>query len=196
MTKTGDTKSAQRKLALRARRALPEDERRDASSTICERALRLPCWQRAKCIAVYIPAAEEVDTWSLIERGWRMKRRIFAPRVRKNGQMQFREFSARSRLSENRFGILEPLEGEVIAPRRLDVVFAPLVAFDTRCERIGWGGGYYDRTFAFANLRHFLARPKLIGLAFACQRVDRVADSSLDVSLFQVVTESTNYTRS
>ena len=124
-----------------------------------------------------------------------MKKRVFAPVLRKGGKMAFSEVTPTTPVRENTFSVPEPVNGQRIDAKRLDIAFAPLVAFDDRCERLGWGGGYYDRSFAFANLRHFFAKPKLIGLAFDCQRLERIATNSLDIPLFQIVTESYTHTR-
>jgi hypothetical protein len=94
---------------------------------------------------------EEVDTWPLIDRALRMKKRIFAPVIEKNFVMQFCELSSESKLIFNQYGLPEPQDGEIIEPRALDVVITPIVAFDDDGNRIGMGGGYFDRTFSFLN---------------------------------------------
>ena len=188
-------KAEQRRCALKLRRSLTAAERTSASLAIADAALKLPAYQRAKCVAIYIPAKDEVNTWPIAERAWRMKKRVFAPTVRRGGKIAFLELTAQTPLRENAFAIPEPVGTEQIAARRLDIAFTPLVAFDDRCERIGWGGGYYDRSFAFANLRQSFTKPKLVGLAFDCQRVERVANETLDIPLFQIVTERSTYTR-
>ena len=133
---------------------------------------------------------EEVDTWPLIDRAWRMKKRIFAPIVEKNFTMHFCEVTAKSKLVFNRYGLSEPEDGEIIAPRALDVVITPVVAFDDDGNRLGMGGGYFDRTFSFLKHRKFLFHPKLIGLAFSCQRVDKIAANPWDIRLFCVIDET------
>ena len=191
-----ELKAEQRARALSLRRSLTAADRTAASFTITDAALKLPAYQRAKCVAIYIPMNEEVDTWPIAERAWRMKKRVFAPALRRGGKIAFLELTAQTPLRENAFAIPEPVDTEQIDAKRLDIAFTPLVAFDDRCERIGWGGGYYDRSFAFANLRQSFSKPKLVGLAFDCQRLERVANEPLDIPLFQIVTESFTYSRS
>jgi 5-formyltetrahydrofolate cyclo-ligase len=83
-----------------------------------------------------------------------------------------------------------PISGEEIAARKLDLVLTPLVAFDKNCQRIGMGGGYYDRTFSFLRARQQLLKPKLVGLAFACQQVPEIPANPWDIRLYSVITES------
>jgi 5-formyltetrahydrofolate cyclo-ligase len=134
---------------------------------------------------------EEVDTWLLIERAWRMKKRIFAPVIEKKLVMQFCELTPKTRLVANRYGLLEPQGGNIIAPRALDLVIAPVVAFDTDGNRVGMGGGYFDRTFSFLRNRQHLFHPKLIGVAFACQQVEKIAPNPWDIRVFRVIDETT-----
>ncbi len=183
-------KAKLRAQARRDRSKLTDDDRDFASLVICETVVRQSYFQRARLIAAYLPTADEVNTWPLIERAWRMKKRIFAPVVEKNRLLRFREIEPRSDLRRNRFGLLEPSGGSSIPAFRLDVVFTPVVAFDARCNRIGMGGGYFDRTFSFQNTRVAFARPKLVGLAFDCQRVEQIPASPWDIRLFQIVSEA------
>ena len=66
----------------------------------------------------------------------------------------------------------------------LDVVITPLVAFDEYGHRIGMGGGYFDRTFSFLGNRQSWFHPKLVGLAFACQKVEKIQPNPWDIRLF------------
>ena len=166
------------------------DERAAASDTITEIVIHSPWFQRSKNIACYLPAPDEVDTKRIIARAWRMKKRIFAPVVEKNGHMSFRAMSAETTLYRNYFGLYEPCDEEIISPRDLDIVITPLVAFDSQKQRIGMGGGYFDRTFSFLANRSTYLHPKLIGVAFACQKVDKVPANPWDIPLFAVVTEN------
>ncbi len=133
---------------------------------------------------------DEVDTWPLIDRAWRMKKRIFAPIVGKNFSMRFREVTPETELELNRYGFQEPKDGEFIKPRALDVVITPVVAFDACGNRIGTGGGYFDRAFDFLKHRKYLFHPKLIGLAFSCQRVEKITPNPWDIRVFRVVDEA------
>jgi 5-formyltetrahydrofolate cyclo-ligase len=174
----------------RARNAMSDDERAFASEKIFESVTHASWFQRSKYIACYLPVPGEVDTWRIIARAWRMKKRIFAPIIKKNGLMQFREITAETALRRTDQGIYEPGEGPLIAARSLDIVITPLVAFDKFNHRIGMGGGYFDRTFCFLSNRQAYARPKLVGVAFACQKVEEIAPNPWDIPLFTVITET------
>ena len=90
----------------------------------------------------------------------------------------------------NHFGIWEPSNCNAIDASRLDVVVTPLVAFDDHGNRIGMGGGYFDRAFAFLRDRDHWLHPKLIGIAFACQRVEKLSPSPWDIPVFRILSET------
>lgn len=116
------------------------------------------------------------------------------PVLRKN-RLLFAPWDDSSDWEENRYGIPEPLcrHRDLLTPRQLDVVVVPLVAFDDSLNRLGMGGGYYDRTFAFRKRAGALRRPLLIGVAYSFQRVDALQAQSWDVPLDVVITEKESY---
>ena len=115
-----------------------------------------------------------------------------------HGRLLFCRWQPGERLWPNRFGILEPRSrrDHILPARRLDLVIVPLLGFDIACHRLGMGGGYYDRTFAFLNQRRHIRRPLLIGLAHELQLVDRLDPQPWDVQLDAVVTAQRIYRRS
>ena len=173
-----------------ARAELSAGEREKASEKIADTVMRSSWFRRSKILACYLPMEDEVDTWTLIGRAWRMKKRIFVPVIKKNFTMRFCELKAESKLVFNHYGLFEPQDGEFIAPRALDLVITPIVAFDDDGNRVGMGGGYFDRTFSFLRNRKFLFHPKLIGLAFSCQRVEKIAPNRWDIPVFSVIDET------
>lgn len=189
MTDTGRGTTRQRKQARQARRALSDDERDSRSLDIAAVVCRMPAFLSATDIGCYLPLAEEVNTWPIIERAWRMKKRVFVPVVDRRHQLRFIRLEKNSALKRGALGVLEPDSGVLIDRRRLSFIVTPLVAFDTRGHRIGMGGGYYDRAFAFLKGRRFYRRPRLVGVAFACQQVDEIVPKPWDIPLFQTVTE-------
>jgi 5-formyltetrahydrofolate cyclo-ligase len=97
---------------------------------------------------------------------------------------------------KNKFGINEPISDtttEALNAEQLDVIFVPLVGFDKHKNRIGMGGGFYARTLAFKKNQTKDSSPKLIGLAFDCQKVDKITVEAWDVPLNAVVTPTTTY---
>ena len=172
------------------RRAVPARERVEAARRVArnvDRALHLRSQWR---IAVYAALPEELDTAPLIALARQRGCRIYLPRIdrrRASRAMQFVEM--RGPLRQNRLGIAEPETGATIGARWLDVVFLPLVGFDPHGLRLGTGGGYYDRAFAFRRWRSLWHAPRLVGLAYAFQQVERIARASHDVLLDAVVTD-------
>ncbi len=179
-----------RRRGINARSGMSRTERDEASARICARVVRLPEFLAARTVGCYIATPVEVDTRQIIERAWRAKKRIFAPVIDFKGQMGFREVRRDTCMERNSLGLLEPVDGMPIAPAELDIVVTPVVAFDDQRHRIGMGGGYFDRTFAYLANRQGWLRPKLIGIAFACQRVEKIEPNPWDIPLYRVVTDS------
>ncbi len=178
-----------RKRGISARSKMTDTERDGASARISSRVGRLPEFLAAATMACYIPTDVEVDTRHIIERAWRAKKRIFAPVIDFHGHMRFRELRPETRLEKNRYGLWEPVDGAEIEASKLDIVITPVVAFDARLHRIGMGGGYFDRTFAYLANRSEWFRPKLVGVAFACQKIEKITPNPWDIPLYRVVTE-------
>ncbi len=165
-------------------------ERSRASRRIVDAFLNSRYFLCSQTIACYVSMWDEVDTGAIIERAWRAKKRIFLPVTTAQGRMHFRETLPESVLAKNDFGLWEPVSGEHLDANKLDVVVTPLVAFDDYGNRIGQGGGYFDRTFAFLADRKYWLHPKLIGLAFDCQRVRKIAPNPWDIRVFRMFTET------
>ena len=189
MTRTSESQSRLRKSAIAARRSLSDAERASASATICERVIRSPWFSACDTIACYLSSDDEVDSSAIIDRAWRAKKRIFAPVVATHGAMLFRRLTPDTKLERNVFGLWEPVDGPCIPARQCDVVITPMVVFDGTGHRIGMGSGYFDRCFAFLKHRRRWLRPKLIGLAFTCQRVEKITPNPWDIPVYQVITE-------
>jgi len=182
--------SGLRRNAANARRALTADYRSRASRRIAERFLASHHFLSARTLACYISVGVEVDTGAIFERAWCARKRIFVPITVPDRQMEFRLLEPDSPLVRNDFGLWEPLGGESIEPANIDVVVTPLVAFDERGHRIGMGGGYFDTTFAFLKTRRNWFHPKLVGVAFDCQRVEKIQPNPWDIPLYRVITEA------
>ncbi|MBT8092707.1 MAG: 5-formyltetrahydrofolate cyclo-ligase [Gammaproteobacteria bacterium] len=178
-----------RATALRARRKMHADERHDASQKICRRVTRSTIFFASNAIGCYLPRFDEVDTLPIIERAWCANKRIFVPVLRTRHKMLFREMRPETILEKNDFDVWEPTSGKFLSPRKLDIVIAPTVAFDDDNNRIGMGGGYFDRCFAYLRHRKFWLRPKLVGVAFNCQKVEKISPNPWDIRLYKVFTE-------
>jgi 5-formyltetrahydrofolate cyclo-ligase len=143
---------------------------------------------RATHYTCFLSADGEIDTAPLIDAIWRRGKVTWLPCLGKP-KLRFRKYTRETPLQRGSFGIHEPARGAFRSIRRLDVILTPLVVFDAVGNRMGMGGGFYDRTFAFLKRRAAWRRPKLIGIAFECQQVDEVPVESWDVPLDGILTE-------
>ena len=177
----------QRSNALNARRSMSAEQRDSASAIINEKVIRSHEFFAAKSVACYLPMQDEVDPSRIIERAWRANKRVFCPVIENHGDMIYRQLDRDTILQRNNFGLWEPVDSTSIAPQQLDLVITPLVAFDRNNNRIGMGGGYFDRCFSFLGHRNRWQRPKLMGLAFNCQKVEEIDANRWDIPLYSVV---------
>jgi 5-formyltetrahydrofolate cyclo-ligase len=177
---------------VRAQRtALNPADRAQLSISICRRAAAMRELRRSANVAIFLPIGGEVETRFLAGSLRRMGRRLHLPAVTRN-EIEFRYWHPNVRLQTGCFGTLEPPSdlSEPTTPRELDLVFVPLVAIDDDGNRIGMGGGYYDRAFSFLRLRRLWRKPRLIGLCFDLQRVREVQANEWDIPLDAAVSES------
>ena len=152
-----------------------------------DRAFHLMAGSR---IAMYAALPWELDTEPLIALALSRGCRVYLPRIdrrRVSRAMSFAPMQG-SRI-RNRLGIEEPAGTATLGARWLNVVFVPLVAFDCQGVRLGAGGGFYDRAFAFRQLRSAWHAPRLVGVAYAFQQLERIAHAAHDVFMDAVVTE-------
>jgi 5-formyltetrahydrofolate cyclo-ligase len=187
---SNQTQSDIRTACKKLRTRITPEERQKASEEIARKVLVSDLFSNASDIAIYIPMQSEVDTWPIIRRAWQLKKRIFAPIVQENSILRFHQFEDEDQLFTNEMGLEEPIDGQFVQADALDLVLAPLVAFDSQKNRIGMGGGYYDRTFSFLEQKQGVVKPVLAGLAFEHQRVEKIAPNPWDIRLFRVFTES------
>ena len=177
-----------------ARLALSPAERQHANRALTKNLLRLRAIRRCSTIGAYLPFRGEADFLQVLENQILRKKRVFLPVLKKN-RLRFVQLYSDSELRKNRYGILEPVytNADLINTRDLDIILAPLVAFDADCNRIGMGGGYYDRTLAFRKPRKNWRRPLLIGVAYDFQRVESVETQPWDIPLDAVITDKQCY---
>ena len=104
--------------------------------------------------------------------------------------LHFAPWQSGDGIQPNRYGIPEPLAPtELLEPFQLDLVLVPLLGFDRRGNRLGYGGGYYDRSFAFLNEQVRPTEPLLVGVAYAFQELPEVDEEDWDVPLDFIATE-------
>ncbi|MGH8378202.1 MAG: 5-formyltetrahydrofolate cyclo-ligase [Gammaproteobacteria bacterium] len=181
---------------LRARRhALDGATRAQAAESLIASLTTLPCYQSARRLAAYVAVDGELNPEPLLRYAHRDGKQIYLPVVpaTRTAALRFRPWEPDMNMRPNRFGIPEPETADSVAtaPQALDLVLTPLVAFDSAGNRLGMGGGFYDRTFAF--LKAGADKPLLLGLAYEFQRLERIEEASWDVPLAGVVTERRAY---
>ena len=132
---------------------------------------------KGKIIGGYYPYNYEVDTFNILH-GFEKKNFIISlPRIRKNFQMDFFEWSIENPLDINKYGIPEPVSLKKILP---DIILVPLVAFDKDFNRIGYGGGFYDR---YLKKIKKVKKVLIVGLAYSFQKVKKIPTNNYDIKL-------------
>jgi 5-formyltetrahydrofolate cyclo-ligase len=182
------SKHEQRQLARERRRVISDDERGFWNQLIFERAHKFKAFQLAKVVHLYRSSPEEVWTDPLFEYAWATGKRTIVPVVDGNELIHV-EVDQTTTWTTGAFGIREPLDrARVVDLRTVQglVMYVPMVAFDARCNRIGYGKGYYDKLLSSVSAIS-------IGLAYECQRVVAVQHEAHDVALDCVVTEHRLY---
>jgi len=173
------------------RRSLNVSEQKTASLSLCKQLTRHPLFIRSKHIALYWPNDGEIDPIPVLETAWKMGKHCYLPALAPcNKKLLFSRYKKGQALATNKYGIPEPLasNSSQIPPWALDLVITPLVAFDQRGNRIGMGGGYYDRTFCF-KVKSPTRKPVLVGVGHQFQRIDEIPLRRWDVPLDLAVTD-------
>jgi len=135
-----------------------------------------------KIIGGYYPINFEVDDLELLKRFEKNKFNISLPVIKKNFQMDFYKWSFFDSLKINKYGIPEPETKNIVYP---DVILVPLVAFDKNLNRLGYGGGFYDRLIKKLSKKKKVIK---IGLALSVQKIDKVPIDMHDQKLDYIVT--------
>jgi len=186
-----------RRQLRRTRLTLSPQAHAAAREAALARIKRHPRFRRARRVAGYFGSKGELDPMPLLEHAVQMGKRCYLPVLHpfRSGQLWFYRWRPGDALTLNRFGIPEPRprRSGLIAARRLDLVIVPLLGFDSDCHRLGMGGGYYDRSFAFVHRLKRARRPFLLGLAHESQRVEQLEAQPWDVTLDAVATDQHLY---
>jgi 5-formyltetrahydrofolate cyclo-ligase len=182
-----------RSKVLHQRRKLSAETVQSASRAVTERLIPLAEFRRARFIAAYFPFDNEIDTRFILEAAFSGQKKVFIPVLSDRKLLQFAPYFPQAKLRMNRYGIPEPEYSaeQLVAAGTLDLLIIPLTCFDNRCNRIGMGAGYYDRTLAEINFR----LPDKIGLAYELQRVESTFPQAWDIPMDIVVTEQQVYRR-
>ena len=140
-----------------------------------------------KKLGLYYPVGSELSTTELIEKLREKKYIISLPVIEKNFEMSFYEWTQNSPLKINNFGIPEPIKLKKVIPSALIV---PVVAFDDNLNRLGYGGGFYDRFIEKSEKSKKILK---IGLALSCQKINKVPTNKFDKKMNYIFTENKIY---
>jgi 5-formyltetrahydrofolate cyclo-ligase len=181
-----------RQILRKRRRAIPKTLAETAAKKLAQHALNLAVIQNSQHIACYLANDGEIDPTYLLNKLWESKKNCYLPALDSAhvNELLFIEYQAGDQLRFNRYQIPEPIAAnrKTCAPSSLDIVLMPLVGFDKQGGRLGMGGGFYDRTFAFRK-KALGKKPFLIGIAYQLQCVEKLDIEDWDVGLDCVVTE-------
>lgn len=193
------TKKELRNKLRQKRRSLSRLQQRTASIQLKNHLNVSGLLLRAKHIALYLSNDGEICPMALMQSLWKRNKYCYLPAIHplKENHLVFCRVTPATRFEANRFGIPEPVfrYSQKLPARHLSLVLLPLVAFDPEGNRMGMGGGYYDRTFGFKQLGHQSIRtpPKLVGLAHELQKQDQLAVDSWDIPLCGIITDKRIY---
>lgn len=167
---------------------LDEDTVRNSATAIWNRLKELKEFKNTSRIYVYHAFRNEVDTCNIIQYGFDHGIEICLPKIH-DKTMDFYKITSYKQLKKGYMGILEPDETARKVELHHGIVIVPGTAFDNNCNRMGYGGGYYDR-FLFKN-------PNLtkIGIAYDFQIFDTIPVESYDIPMDYVITENTTIKR-
>lgn len=178
------------------RRQLRPDQQQKAAAQLCKTLSSSPIFLRSQHIAFYLPNDGEIDPTLLMERAWQQKKTCYLPVLAPlDKKLLFLPYHKDEPLQLNQFRIPEPLlqPDKIRAAWTLDLVITPLVAFDLQGNRLGMGGGYYDRTFAFIQKASKPKKPKFVGVAHAFQQCPALPRQDWDIAMDAVFTDNAQF---
>ena len=188
MKSTQQTLRNQLRQQIRKTRAnLTAFQQQQAEDSITQQGLALIEERNAQHIALYVSFDGEISTEKLIKTLWAQGKQVYLPVLHpfNPNHLLFLRYLPDTPMLKNKFGIWEPkLNVQSVLPlEELDILFTPLVAFDKQGNRLGMGGGFYDRTLQ--NWRNSSFIP--VGLAHQCQQVEQLPTEAWDVPLHQIL---------
>ncbi len=177
-----------RKAIRQKRRLLTLAEQQQAADKLCKQVLTHPKIEQAQTIALFLSFDGEIDTSPLISQLWALNKQVCLPVLHPfhRHHLLFLRYTPSTVLVKNRFNISEPpLNVNMVIPiSNIDIIFTPLVAFDEQGQRLGMGGGFYDRTLENWQQKSFYP----MGLAHTCQQVAHLPIANWDVPLPEIIT--------
>ncbi len=173
------------------RNALSRQKQEQNAILLRDNIQRFIGFSRKRKIAAYLAGMGEISLQPWMASSSRLQ--VYLPMLYEpiDPRLRFARLDASTRWKSNRFHIIEPDTPwkNTLHARQLDIVLLPLVAFDRQGNRMGMGGGFYDRSLAFRNMRERWLKPILVGVAHSCQQHPGLPVKPWDVSLDAIITE-------
>jgi len=189
-------RQALRKNLRQQRNALDFDTQEQHALALDQQLSHNRLFKHSQRIAVYLAADGEIDPAYIIQRAQQTHKKIYLPVLAPfSNRLYFAPYSDNSKMKLNRFNIAEPdvHPKHWLKPQQLDLILMPLVGFDKSGNRLGMGGGFYDRSLHFMHFRKTSYKPYLVGLAHALQHVEKLPHQTHDVPLKMIATEQQIY---
>jgi 5-formyltetrahydrofolate cyclo-ligase len=191
-----DKSNLRQKLRAR-RRALSADEQHQAARRLAVNLTGTRLFLTSRRVACYLPNDGEIDSALVIKHIRRLRKILYLPVLSRlsHDRLWFAEAGPKTKLVSNRFGIPEPVvkSRDLVRAQELDLILMPLVGFDDKGNRLGMGGGFYDRSLEFLRHRNHWRKPHLLGIAYDFQRVNGLVADPWDIPLQGVITDQAVY---
>ena len=188
-----DSHDQMRQHNRKQRAGLEPQQLERASQALAHKIISLDIYRKSQRLAVYFAVNGEISLDPVIDHALAAGKRVYLPNLDQKS-LRFSPYFREQKMRINKFRLPEPDVGddEMLQPAQLDLVLAPLVVFDEDRNRIGMGGGFYDRSFAMRK-DATVSRPVLIGVAHELQKVEQIIPEDWDVRLDMVVTDQAIY---
>jgi len=182
-----EEKKVLRNKILEIRDSLNNNEKELMDNKIFNELINTDLYKRSINIFIYISFSNEINTRNIIEKAFKDKKNVFIPKVYKDDKlMKAIKLNSIDELKKNSMGILEPIDdSNYIEKENIDLIVVPGVVFDKECNRIGYGGGYYDR-----YLKDIKSKENKIALAYDLQIVDKIESEVHDIKVDYIITNT------
>jgi len=182
-----EEKKILRNKILEIRDSLNNNEKELMDNKIFNELINTDLYKRAINIFIYISFSNEINTRNIIEKAFEDKKNVFIPKVYKDDKlMKAVKLNSIDELKKNSMGILEPIDdSNYIEKENIDLIVVPGVVFDKECNRVGYGGGYYDR-----YLKDIKSKENKIALAYDLQIVDKIESEVHDIKVDYIITNT------
>jgi len=188
-----DSHEQMRQYNRKRRAELTLQQLEQACTALAHKIISLDVYRQAQRLAVYFAVNGEISLDPVIDHALAAGKQVYLPNLDQQS-LRFSPYFRQQKMRINKFRLPEPdvADEDMLQPAELDLVLAPLVVFDESRNRIGMGGGFYDRSFAMRK-DEAVTQPVLVGVAHDLQKVERIVPKEWDVRLDMVVTDQALY---